>query len=298
MAVNGNPAARQAVWILVGGLALCGAIPARPAAGRRGDVVTEIRLQVESGRRKGRIPPARLKSVLEGRLPLLRDLGQLRTAGGSVTVDEQGIAHVRVPDPSPAKSDVEWLSRPGLLEVVWLPEVQTASRPGGRYTFAAYGFQQSLSFRFVDARTSRFVDEARVLGAAQRIVTGDDLEGKGASLAYEERLPVANLKFGEQGTRRLAAFARKHAGGMLGVMLDGHLVGIPVAIPPRPQSAEASPKETQPASPLEAGLLQLTPAFRTPEERENFIVLVNSGALPGLKFLDQKPMVVPPSGPP
>src|SRR5438552_15339522 len=113
MALKNRPARGPAALFLAVGLAVCGAVPARPAGGGRADVVTELRLQLPAGGRKGRIPAARVKSILEARLPLLRDLGQLRAAGGAVTVDEQGIARVRIPDPSPAKSDVEWFCRPG-----------------------------------------------------------------------------------------------------------------------------------------------------------------------------------------
>jgi hypothetical protein len=98
------------------------------------------------------------------------------------------------------------------------------------------------------------------------------------------------LKFGPQGTRRLARFARRHAGAMLGVLVDGKLSGLPVAIAPRSEAVSKEGSVTHPPSRVEQGELELTTPFSTPVETAHLITVLNN-PLPPLVVVGQKTSV-------
>jgi hypothetical protein len=265
-----------------------------PRAGAApGDVITEVTLQVE--RTKGqRISPERLKAALSARLPLLRTTRSPSDEEGPpgwVTIDGAGLVHAHVREPSLSAAELEWLTRPGLLEVVWLPEVQSPTRPTARYAFTAYGIQGTLALRFLDTQTNRLVGDDVIAAQATPLVTGAELDTNGASLHPSRGLPEVELKFGSAGARRLAQFARRHVGTILGVLLDGHLISIPFPVSPRGQEVSGKGKATRTPTALEEGRVEFTAAFRSPAERENFVHLVNSGGLPRLKVIGQRTYV-------
>src|SRR4051812_3606470 len=80
------------------------------------DVWTEVTLEPAAGRR-AHIAPERLKAALERRVPIVSE------GRGTVFLDEHGRARLRVLEPSVPESQLNWLVRPGVMEVVWLADV-------------------------------------------------------------------------------------------------------------------------------------------------------------------------------
>ena len=216
-------------------------LPASAMRADPGDVTTEVTLRATAGK-KEHFSADRLRAALEKRLSILSD------TPGKVTIDGQGLVHVRVAEPSIAASRVEWFTRPGTLEVVWLRDIQTPKNPHGRYTVTAYGLQGALALRFMDRRDGRFVPTEEVIRHSPRIVEKATLEPGSASPAGEG---TAAMKFGPEATRQLARFVRRHGGSIVALLLDGRVVGIPVAVPPRGQATGGKKKEKPPLTPLE-----------------------------------------------
>ena len=274
---------RPGAWPAAILTALLFAALARMARADPGDVITEVTIRQNAGKKQS-ASTDRLKAALHRRLSILSE------SPGKITIDDQGLIHAHLVEPSVSDAQLQWFTRPGALEVAWLPNVQTPQNPNGRYTVTAYGLQNSLTFRFMDRRADRFVPTETVLNRAPRLTSGEELEKDGVSPAAGAGPGVIRLKFGPAGTRRLARFARGHTGALLAVLVDGKLIAVPVPIAPRGEALSEKGDVTPQPTPVEQGELEVTTAFSTPAEAGYLITVVNT-PLPGLTVVGKRTFV-------
>lgn len=283
-------------WVLAVPLALAAAALCPLAGAAPGDILTEITLQLQPAARKERAVRAEaLQGVLQRRLPILS------SEPGTVTLEANGRVRVRVQATAVIpEARLAWLTHPGVLEVVALPDVQTGARPNARYMASTYAdtMNGGMKVKFLDQQRHSFIEPERVLSKAPRIVTGADLAPGGASVLSGGQYPLIRLKFGPGGTRRLAEFGRSHAGEAIAILLDGNILVGPLPVPPREKQIGTDGKTSYRPSPLEQGDLVFSGMFRTSADAGDLATVLNSGPLPvPVKVLDQKVITEEAPGP-
>ena len=125
-----------------------------------------------------------------------------------------------------------------------LRDIIERGRTGGTATplpvplndLAVAGGKTEITATAEDAKTlSALADEMKnfnsFLGAARRELTGNDLLPGRASVGYGQggtnSLPVVNIAFNDEGTRKFANFTKDHTGEILMVYLDGRILTAP-----------------------------------------------------------------------
>jgi len=273
---------RSSTFLLLLYLTLAGLQPV--SAEPYGEFDTEITLRsAAQGKKVKPLPPERLKAALESRLSVL---GGVK---GTVRVDADGTAHIRVPAGRYTETQLHWLSRAGKLEMVWLPTVQNAQLTEAPLAVSVFLAQGRPTYRFFDTRQQKFVPVEVVLKQAKRIAGGQDLEPKGATLVGTEDTGLVSLQFTPSGMKKIAAFSKAHPRDTVAFTLDGEIVAGPLSIPPPTEVKDASGRLIRREAPFSGGVIQVLPVLAEGCTAAFLPAILNGGELPfALQVVDQK----------
>ena len=299
----------------------------RPAPG---EMVTEIRLAVDQPRIDPKLDLALIKQRLEARLPIFGK------AQGEVEIKSASDIRVRLDFPQPSKEQLHRLAAIGTLELRQLQDIQTASRPKGRYSLELFSVQDQRSvtpfvFRFRDRRNGQMIPKQAMPAWLRRqklIFSQDDIVAGSAKRRIEGVMIGVTFSLKEKAARTLA----KATGGKYhpDIKAPGKTTQ-----PDKPPQRRRRRKPLTAAElqrqyrrqlkkqsrevrfmawildgelvglpvvqrPITSGQLQLTTGFRSDEDARLLEVVLNGGPLPApLKVLEVrrlKPAEKPDSG--